>query len=220
MPTAIEPELVTFKTWIFRLRQPEGKASRILLLLHGWKGDENSMWVFAHNLSPEYVILGPRGPFQEPDGGYSWRDIKAGKWGKASLEDLQPSAEKLYRFVEDWSASAGLDASQFDLMGFSQGAAMAYSLALLHPERIRKLAILSGFIPEGGEALIGMKKLAGKAVFMTHGRQDELIRVERARSAQALLKESGAQVTYCESDTAHKVSRECLIEMERYFAAF
>ena len=199
---------------------PPAKPKSILVMIHGWMGDENSMWVLAHNVSPEIAILAPRGTFAVPQGGYSWREIRPGTWGMANLDEFRPAADALVALVDDWAVSADVDGNQFDLMGFSQGAAMAYSLALLHPERIRKLAILSGFIPEGGEALIGMKKLAGKAVFLAHGRQDELIRVERARSAQALLKESGAQVTYCESDTAHKVSRECLIEMERYFAAF
>ena len=110
------------------------------------------MWVLARNLSPEFAILAPRGTFAVPEGGYSWREIKPGTWGNASLEDLHPAAEALLAFVDEWAASVGVDGTQFDLMGFSQGAAMTYTLALLYPERVRQLAALSGFIPEGGEA--------------------------------------------------------------------
>ena len=217
MPTVTEPELLTFKNWTLRLRTAKAKPGRLLILVHGWMGDENSMWVFARNLSPEYAILAPRGPFSVPDGGYSWREIKPGAWGIASLEDFRKVVETLLAFVDEWSASAGMDVSQLDLMGFSQGAAMVYTLALLHPERVRRIAALAGFIPEDGETYLDPRHLSGKPVFVTHGRQDDLIPVERARRAVALLKEVGAQVAYCESDAGHKVSKECLKEMELFF---
>lgn len=217
MPNATDPQLLVFKNWTFRLREARGKSKRLLILLHGWMGDENSMWVLARKLSPKYTILGPRGPFPVAEGGYSWRKIKPGTFGTSSLEELRPSAEALLKFLDDWSLFVGVNADQFDVMGFSQGAALAYSMVLLYPERIRHLAALSGFLPEDGETLLSATRLQNKAVFIAHGRQDELISVERARRAETHLRESGAQVTYCEADAGHKVSKECLSEMERFF---
>lgn len=214
MSTEIEPQLLTFKDWTFRLAYDQAKPGRLLILLHGWMGDEKSMWVLARNLTPQYTILAPRGPFPVPESGYSWREISPGTWGKAALEDLHPAVQALLAFVDDWSASVGMQASQFDLMGFSQGAAMTYAIALFHPERVRRLAALSGFIPEHGEALLAAQRFSGKPVFISHGREDDLIPVEQARRAIALFKGSGAQVTYCESDAGHKVSKECLKELE------
>lgn len=104
-----------------------------------------------------------------------------------------------------------------DLMGFSQGAAMTYTVALLYPERVRRLAVLSGFIPEGGEDLVTPQRFSGKAVFITHGRKDEMIPVQRAREAVARLKGCGAQGVYCESDVGHKVSKECIKKLELFF---
>jgi phospholipase/carboxylesterase len=220
VPTAIEPEILTFKDWTFRLRRAQARPERLLILLHGWMGDENSMGVLAHNLTPSYTILSPRAPFKAPEGGYSWREIKPGTWGMASLEDLQPAAEALLAFVDEWSIMAGMNPLQFDLMGFSQGAALAYSLILLHPERVRRLAALAGFIPGGGEAWLSPQRFAGKAVFVSHGRQDDMVPVDQARRAVALLKEAGAQVSYCESDSAHKISKECLRAMEKFLGEF
>jgi len=135
----------------------------------------------------------------------------------ATIEDLHPSVSALLAFVDEWSISAGMDAGQFDVMGFSQGAALGYTLALLHPDHVRRLAALSGFIPEGGETLIIPQQQAGKPIFISHGRQDDLIPVEQARRAVASLKKAGAQVTYCESDSAHKMNKECLKAMEYFF---
>ncbi|MGA2489531.1 MAG: dienelactone hydrolase family protein, partial [Anaerolineales bacterium] len=136
------------------------------------------------------------------------------KTTKPSYEHIKQTVQALLAFVDDWSASVGMQANQFDLMGFSQGAAMTYAIALLHPERVWRLAALSGFIPENGEALLTAQQFSGKPVFISHGREDDLIPVEQARRAVALFKGSGAQVTYCESDAGHKVSKECLKELE------
>ncbi len=173
------------------------------------------MWVFTRGLLSKYTILAPRAPFSVAEGGFSWREIHPGTWGMASLEDLSSSLQSLISFVDDWSTSAGMDARQFDLMGFSQGAAMAYGLALLFPERVRRLAALSGFLPECAEVRL-VKKLSGKMIFVTHGRNDEMIPVEQACRAVARLRSVGARVTYCESDAGHKVSKECMAGLELF----
>ncbi len=216
MSTTIEPHLVTFNNWTFRLGIPDSKPERMLIPLHGWMGDENSMWILVRKLSKKYIILMPRAPFPVTEGGYSWREVKPGTWGYSSLEDMRPPAEAFMALIDAWSASAGVNSNQFDLMGFSQGATMAYVLALLFPGRVRKLAALSGSFPVNGETLLASNRISGKPIFVAHGREDPLIRVENARKAVLILKEAGAQVEYCESDAGHKVSKECQEEMEDF----
>jgi phospholipase/carboxylesterase len=220
VPTQTEPQPLTFSGWTFRLRSASSTNSHLFLLLHGWKGDEDSMWIFARNLPERYTILAPRAPYVEPTGGFTWRKIVAGTWGYPSLEDLRPGAEALIGFVDEWSASTSLDAAQFTVAGFSQGAALTYTLALLYPERIRTFAVLSGFWPDGSEERLAARPLEGKRVFVAHGRADDMVPVERARSAVALLEASGVDVDYCESDAGHKVSKDCMRGMESFFGAF
>jgi phospholipase/carboxylesterase len=214
MTDMIESELQTFKNWTFRFRPAQAEPHKLLVILHGWTGDERSMWPFTQKLSPNYAILAPRAPSAAPEGGYSWREIRPGSWGMATLEDFRSSAEALLAMITAWSAENGFDDGWFDVMGFSQGAAMTYTLGLLYPERVRRLVVLAGFIPEGGEALVTLERLADKPVFVTHGRQDDMLPVELARWAAGLLEAAGVRLTYCESDAAHKVSRQCIKEME------
>ncbi len=220
MPTVTDPQLLTLGNWTYRLRMPQAHPRSILVLLHGWMGDENSMWVFARNLSPEIAILAPRGIFVVPQSGYSWREIKPGTWGMASMDEFRPAADGLKSFIDEWAASAGVNDDQFDLVGFSQGTALSYTFSLLYPQRVRRLAALSGFIPEGGLALLTPEQFSGKPVFVSHGRQDDMIPVGQSRVAVAQLEQVGAQVTYCESDAGHKVGKECLNEMEMFFGRF
>ncbi len=220
MSIETEPQLGKYKDWTFRLRKPHEKSQRLMVLIHGWKGDENSMWLLSQNLPSTYTIIAPRGPFSVPEGGYSWREIKPGTWGKASMEELLPVAENLLKFVEEWTQSMGTQSQQFDVMGFSQGAAMTYTLAISHPERIGRMAALAGFIPENAEGLLYPESFRGKPIFISHGRADNMIPVEQARTAVKVLEKAGAKVIYCESDASHKVSKDCLVAMNNYFRNF
>lgn len=209
--------LEIFENWTVRVRIPAQTPPRLLLMLHGWTGDENSMWVFVRNFPTDYLLLAPRAPHPAPQGGFSWRPPREGTHGRPHLDDLRDAAEALIRLVDAYAAHRRVDAKQFDVMGFSQGAALSNVLACLYPHRIRKAGILAGFMPSGMEEIVAQKPLAGKPVFVTHGTQDTLVPIDRARASMSLLEQAGAHVTYCEAEVGHKVSADCLRGLESFF---
>lgn len=205
--------LLTFEDWILRILPGPGK--RILLMLHGWTGDENSMWVFARNFPHDYYIIAPRAPHSAPTTGYSWRaPAPRGSW--PTVELMRPAAAALIDLLDAFARANQLDASTFDVIGFSQGAAMTFTLGLLYPQRVGKLGILAGFAPEGAEAVLAPGQLQGKHLFVAHGTLDEMVPVAQARRAIQLLETAGARVTYCESEIGHKLSPDCLKALEIY----
>jgi phospholipase/carboxylesterase len=212
-----DTELLQFGTWTVRVRPALKSPGRLLLLLHGWTGDENSMWLFGRDFPAEFTLLAPRAPLAASEGGYTWREMTSGTWGLPALDDFRPAVGSLLAFVDAWAQSAGVDASTFDLMGFSQGAALTYVLTALHPGRVGRLAALAGFLPEGAETLLTGRPLAGKPVYVAHGVHDEMVPVERARRAVTQLGQAGAQVTYCEAETGHKVSPDCFRGLREFF---
>jgi phospholipase/carboxylesterase len=119
--------------------------------------------------------------------------------------------------AETYSAANGI-AAPFDAIGFSQGAALTSALALLHPEKIGRAGILAGFVPSGGESLIPNRPLAGKTLFVAHGTLDEMVNVQVARRSVELLRQAGANVTYCEDEVGHKLSAGCQRALETFFA--
>jgi phospholipase/carboxylesterase len=131
---------------------------------------------------------------------------------------LRSAAEALIGLVDEYSASAGIEASVFDVMGFSQGAAVSSVLAFMYPERIRKTGLLAGFVPKGLEEQLTQRPLEGKPFFVAHGTKDERVPIARARASIALLERAGAQVTYCEDAVGHKVSLTCLHALQKFFA--
>ena len=226
MQTAINTELIAFDNWTLRVRPSQSANPRLLLLIHGWTGDENSMWVFTRGLSPDYWMMAPRALHAAESSGFSWRPprgtirhAQGGDFGVPSLESLLPSVEALMLLIDQYSASVKLDARQFDLFGFSQGAAMVNLIGLLHPHRVRKMGVLAGFMPPGVDDLISKRPLVGKNIFVAHGTLDQKVPVDLARASMGLLEQAGAQITYCEDDVGHKLSANCLRALEDYLSS-
>ena len=219
MPDPSNTSLIDFNNWTLRVREASQRPARLLLLIHGLTGDENSMWVFARNLPANYWMMAPRAPYPAEPGGYSWRLPQYENINLVGLDILRSAVEALMRLVDEYSASVDVDAKTLDVMGFSQGAAMSNALALLYPQRIRKTGILAGFVPSALEELVPQRPLEGKPFFVTHGTKDEMVTIDRARSSIAILEQAGAQVTYCEDDVAHKVSVNCLRALKDFFTA-
>ncbi len=212
----IGEQSVTVDGWAMRVRLPEGAGPfPVILLIHGWTGDENSMWVFAPRLPKNALLIAPRGIYPSTDGGYSWypKLSTALPW----FVDFAPAVEKLFGTVSVNTFPSG-DFSSLHLVGFSQGAALAYTMAIQYPARIASLAGLSGFLPDGASTWLQPGRLNGLPAFIAHGTQDERIPVERARASVAQLEQAGASVTYCEDDVGHKLSAKCFHGLEAFYS--
>jgi len=216
VPDPNNTSLIEFQDWTLRIHESEHSSPRLVLLIHGLTGDENSMWVFARDLPKRYWMIAPRAPHTAEPFGYSWCAVHHGTSGRPSFEGLLPAAEALIRLVDEYQASVGIDASVFDVMGFSQGAAMSSVLAFLYPERIRKIGILAGFVPSGFDAYMQNHPLNGKKIFVAHGTKDDMVPVDRARESMEILKRAGAEITYCEDEVGHKVSLNCVRALRAY----
>ncbi|MGD2157988.1 MAG: dienelactone hydrolase family protein [Anaerolineales bacterium] len=201
--------------WVMRIREPQDAGLHpVILLLHGWTGDENAMWIFAERLPTDHLIIAPRAPYKTPLGGYGWYPTRQ-SWPE--MGDFISPVESLIDLMDRWPDSPAADFSRLRLAGFSQGAALAYAFSILHPERVSGLAGLAGFLPEGSKDYIQDNMIQGVPVFISHGKKDKLVPIERARQAVETLKKAGAEVTYCEHDVGHKLNAECFRGMEVFF---
>ena len=212
-----DTQVITFQDWRLRVRASSALPARLLLLLHGWTGDENSMWVFVRRFPADYWMVAPRAPYVTQPSGYSWRALDGRPDRPPVLEDLRPAAADLVALADAYAAANGIDSREFDAIGFSQGAALVNVLALLYPARVRRLGILAGFVPAGADSLVQNRTLEGKPFFVAHGNQDEMVNIEEARRSIQLLETAGARVTFCEDEVGHKVSANCLRALEAFW---
>lgn len=206
--------------WVIRLRIPEGEGPHpVMLLLHGWTGDENSMWIFTSRLPKEMLLIVPRGLYTTPLGGFGWHPYQGGTWPR--MDDFRDAVEAITELlVPENFLDFLVDETSFSrirMLGFSQGAALASVYAMMHPNRVVSFAGLSGFLPDGSSSIITSRPLKNIPAFIAHGTKDELVPVERARRGVGVLRKAGAVVTYCEDDVGHKLSLSCFQGLESFF---
>jgi phospholipase/carboxylesterase len=196
----------------YRHRQPETSTEPFpaLVLVHGWLGDENSMWAFQQAFPAGTFVISVRAPFAV-ENGYGWTvpgDEDSFERGLTALDD----------FIKRLPGAFPVDAGRITLMGFSQGAAMCYASTLKSPELTRATAALAGFLPPQARPWVAPNRLQGRLVFITHGTEDPTVPVDEARKARDLMQQCGAEVTYHESPSTHKLSAHAMRELKDWLA--
>jgi len=206
---------ISINNWVMRIQRPEGvRPFPVLLMLHGWTGDENSMWIFSPRLLKNALMIAPRGLYKTKGSGYGWHPEISKPW--PWVDDFTPAVDRLIDEISGKNFPDG-DFSELHVIGFSQGAALAYALSIMYPERVTTLVGLSGFLPDGASAWLNPDRLRGLPVFIAHGTEDDLVPIERARNSVGLLQNSGADITYCEDTVGHKLSAKCFHGLEAFY---
>jgi len=182
----------------------------VVVMLHGWGGDECAMWLFKRVVPAMAAIITPRAPIELEHGSFIWFDyLDSGR--QPDSESLHGSLTKLEHFITALPDVYPIDPDRLVLLGFSQGAAISNSLVLTQSrQNIAGLVSLSSFTPDLPELTDQADSLNGLPVFITHGVRDEIIPVERAQTTRDLYTRLGADVTYREYSTGHKVHTDGL----------
>ena len=213
------PKRIDIGDWTFRVKVPAhmDEHTRILLLLHGHLGNENVMWILTKTLPENLALLAPRAPIKMGVNQYSWHKIGP-HWPK--LDVYQAVLSQLLIQVNEWREPYHLQDHQVDVMGFSQGAVMAYAFSMLYPDQVGRVAALAGFIPNQWKETFQNAAFNGKTFYVAHGIHDEVIPIEQARKTVNWLRKQSAQVTFCEADIGHKLSAKCYKDLGNFFRKY
>ena len=132
-----------------------------------------------------------------------------------SVEGAESDAEGVTFIADVYSERyTGIPADLMVFGGFSQGAVMAYALALgAGRPQPPALIALSGFIPTVDGFEIDLTDRRGLSVAIGHGINDKVIPPQCSRQARAQLEEAGADVVYRESRMPHAVDPRFLYEL-------
>ncbi|GAP14756.1 predicted esterase [Longilinea arvoryzae] len=203
--------------WTVRVQAPiEMHSQRVIFLLHGWTGNETVMSIFGKQVAADYWLISPRGPVQAQPNGFGWLPAGSSVW--ASFRDYSEVTHELDVQVQHWLDILKITSEKFDLMGFSQGAAVSLCYLLQYPDRIGRVASLAGFLPEGAKELLVPDRLSGKAVLIAHGTVDKAVPFRRAQEAAAILSAAGAEVEFCQDEVGHKVGPTGYKKLRIFFA--
>jgi phospholipase/carboxylesterase len=201
---------------IIHLRKPEIPSPKpgISLLLHGWTGDENSMNAFWGYLPKNHWLLSPRAPQAGSPAGYAWAQITPNPYPE--YDALLPSVEILIDWINKFKKANGLLDTTMNLIGFSQGAAVAYMLAALIPEQLNHVVSIAGFLPDGTLEKLSKQLNHNPLISIFHGAKDRLVPVEMAIQTEAAIKALGYTTHLCvDENTGHKLGPSCVEYLQK-----
>jgi len=131
------------------IRLPEAatrsQPAPLVVMLHGWSGDESVMWIFKQALPKGVAAVTPRAPVPLNGGGFVW--FEETHLNPASVS-LGGALEKMEHFITSLPQLYPVDPTRMVLIGFSQGAFMSNAFTLAHPFEVMGVASLAGAMPD------------------------------------------------------------------------
>jgi phospholipase/carboxylesterase len=178
------------------VRGPQ-RASRRLVLLHGWGANADDLLdLGAELVDPETVsLVALRAPHPHPAGfGRQWYPLSpAPGW-----HDLPDARRALRRRLQNLAASVPLEHTA--LLGFSQGAAMAVDAAVDLP--------LAALIACSGYPHPDWQPEPRTPVLLTHGREDPVVMATASEELERRLRDAGGSVRRVDFSGGHGIDPE------------
>jgi phospholipase/carboxylesterase len=184
----------------------------LLVFLHQHGGNEEQVLRLAPPLSRRnFVCIALRGPHRlEPRG-----DRPAFGWGADAEPDVLVE-EYLLRAVEQTRRAYHIHSERIFLVGFCEGAGVAYHFGLRFPDRFGGIVSLNGCIPRGGCPLSRFPELRGLRTFIGHGIANSIVPLSLALKDQRLLYTAGLDVRLHTYPSNHRIHRDMLRDVNRW----
>ncbi|MBT1159265.1 alpha/beta fold hydrolase [Aminobacter anthyllidis] len=125
--------------FVHRFYTPENPDGTTIVLLHGSGGNETSLLPFAAKAAPRATLLALRGRATDEGTPRWFRRLSANRFDQA---DIRSEAAALAAFIDGAIEAYRLDPERLVFLGHSNGANMLAATMLLHPEVIRRAALL------------------------------------------------------------------------------
>lgn len=199
---------------------PRGPARGAAILLHGFGADEQDLLTLGLSLPRDLLYVALRAPLQLPWGGHAWYPLEAtGSRGPAFEAEAEAQAvAQVVEFLQAVPQRWGIAPTATVLCGFSQGAAVtAATLLRADAPPLAGHAVLSGYVPAAASPPPG--GLAGRAVFLGHGTEDQRVPAAAGRALRALLQAAGAAVTYREYALGHGIDEQEAADLAAWMEA-
>ncbi|AHM05334.1 Phospholipase/carboxylesterase family protein [Roseibacterium elongatum DSM 19469] len=194
-----------------------GKASSLVIFLHGYGADGKDLLGLADPLAPhmpDTVFVAPDAPERSAMNpmGFQWFPIPwiDGSSEEQSAEGMARAIEDLNAFLDRMMEEEGLSAAQVALVGFSQGTMMSLHVAPRRPEAFAGVVGFSGRLmqPDG----LAEEVVVRPPVLLIHGDRDDVVPPQSLPEAAEALQKAGWDEVYAHimKGTAHGIAPDGL----------
>ena len=180
----------------------------LLVLMHGVGSHERDLFALAPHVPPAFHVLSLRAPFQVAPDGYAWFVFDVLPDGGRRIDVAQEAAARaaIAADVRAHAERLGIAPQRIVLGGFSQGGVMALSLLLTAPADLRAALVLHGrLLPEALPQQAPAEALAGRALWVSHGVDDAVLRLAEAQRIRAHVQPLPLTLSYHEYPGGHEI---------------
>ncbi len=183
------------------------RASRVMLLLHGYGADETDLAQLVPHLDPQghFLVVLPRGQYSAPPG-YAW--FQFGGPPGLTAGQLQSSMASVEEVLDQALEDHGMRREDAVFAGFSQGASVAMALAVQDKAPPAGVLVMSGFLALDDQAVAQLKGRSLPPFLVQHGTDDQVVPVHAGRRVASGLAEAGAPVIFREYPMDHQIALE------------
>lgn len=176
-----------------------------IFLLHGMGSNEADLPQLVKDFENTHHIFSLRGPIvQKP--GYSFFEIE--EIGKPIRDIFDKIVTHIQAFIREAIAEYNLNADDITILGFSQGAILAQTIALTMGSEISKVVALSGYIPEFVKTEYSKRSVDHLSIFISHGDYDYVIPSQWGIESKDYFETMKARVTFKTYNEGHGVTPE------------
>lgn len=186
--------------FVHKFVPPTGGEQLTLLLLHGTGGNESDLVHLGRELSPGAALLSPRGKVLENG---MPRFFKRMGEGIFDLNDLADQTHNLAVFTREASKAYGFPLGRVVAVGYSNGANIAGSTLILHPETLAGAVLFRPMVPFVPDT---MPQLSGKPILILAGSRDSIVPMEETERLAGLLERAGADLTLNWAEATHAIT--------------
>ncbi|MBT8458720.1 MAG: alpha/beta hydrolase [Boseongicola sp.] len=180
----------------------------LFFTFHGTGGDEAQFHDLAQQLVPGAHVVSPRGDVSE--NGMN-RYFKRTAEGIYDMKDLEKRTQAMAEYLRKIKNEIG--ATRVIGLGYSNGANILASVALLHPEIVDELILMHPLIPWEPEPQSGLE---GRRVLITAGQSDPICPPDATRRFEQYLTVQKASVQVEWHEGGHEIAQSELSAVARF----
>lgn len=185
----------------------DGPQDRLLVLLHGYGEPASDLADRLDVIDPDgrFLAVVPEAPFERKGRAIWHRALSVPDEAEAQF---RASTAALDALLGQLGAETGRDPHEAVVGGFSQGGGLALGL-LLGAEVVHRPRAGFGvcsFPPPVRGFRVDRRAAAGRPYFLASARQDHFAPIEASRAGAVLLRDTGLDLAYTETDGAHEMT--------------
>jgi len=186
-----------------------------IFLLHGMGSHEEDLPQLVQNFQEQCHIFSLRGPItQNP--GYAFFTIQeVGQPDRAIFDKVLMA---LQRFILEAIDEYQIDPHKVFVLGFSQGAVLAQSLAFVMGNLVTGIVALSGYTPKFVTEEYAIHSVEHLHAFISHGDYDYVIPSQWGMESKEIFEQFGAKVTFKQYPDGHGVTPDNLRDLVAFLA--